>query len=440
MRKSICTQTLPTPTIVALAVITLVSASSPATAQQIVQLPLEDRLLDVEFPEVYRIGDGVRDWELLTRVTSIGFDAQGNLHIGDWSSGDLSVLVVDPRGELVVRFGQPGEGPGDFRDATHAFALPDGRTVVSDNGHLAYQLFDATGALERWARYPGVARGETLPLLYVRSADPRLRKVDRWEGGLLAQVITARTLVVDSSTSPPQASLKVGPGPRAVLRVSFDGDQASEDQVAEASDPGAAGGFFFGALPGARVAFSDTTVHVVKIAEPGGSIGRVLVRPLPSREWDARTERAFKEYVRETVEAAVAEGGDRAQLMGMFGGPETWLRQIEETEFDGPIPLIAGMETTWEGNIWVLRTPTRGFADIDLVGVGMRALVSEPTGLTAEGPGPIDVITPEGQYLGTIPDSRLPNAFGPNGLVAYVGLDDFDVPTVVVRRVPEGIR
>ena len=34
----------------------------------------------------------------------------------------------------------------------------------------------------------------------------------------------------------------------------------------------------------------------------------------------------------------------------------------------------------------------------------------------------------------------MPNAFGPDGLVAYVGLDEFDVPTVGVRRVPEGVR
>ena len=34
----------------------------------------------------------------------------------------------------------------------------------------------------------------------------------------------------------------------------------------------------------------------------------------------------------------------------------------------------------------------------------------------------------------------MPNAFGPDGLVAYVTLEEFDVPVVVVRRLPEGIR
>ena len=150
---------------VGVALAALALAVGPAAAQEVVELPLEDRILDAEFPEVYRIGDGVRDWELLTRVTSIGFDDRGNLHIGDWSGGDLSVLVVDASGNLVVRFGQPGEGPGDFRNATHALALPDGRTVVADDGHLAYQLFNLAGGIERWARYPGVGPGESPPLM-----------------------------------------------------------------------------------------------------------------------------------------------------------------------------------------------------------------------------------------------------------------------------------
>ena len=98
------------------------------------------------------------------------------------------------------------------------------------------------------------------------------------------------------------------------------------------------------------------------------------------------------------------------------------------------------METTWEGNIWVLRTPARGFVDTDLLGDAMESFTSVPTGLIAVGPGPLDAITPEGDYLGTIPDSRMPNAFGPDGLVAYVTADALDVPTVVVRRLPEAIR
>jgi len=34
----------------------------------------------------------------------------------------------------------------------------------------------------------------------------------------------------------------------------------------------------------------------------------------------------------------------------------------------------------------------------------------------------------------------MPDAFGPNGLVAYWELDELDVPIVVVRRIPASLR
>ena len=413
-------------------------ADGPATAQETVELPLEDRVLTADFPEVYRIGDGVRDWELLTRVTSIGFDAQGNLHIGDWSGGDLSVLVVDFNGNLVVRFGQPGEGPGDFRDATHAFALPDGRTVVADAGHLAYQLFDARGALERWVRYPGVSEGETPGGWFVRSADPRVRKVDRWDGSMLARVTIARKLEVDSVAR--EFDMQAGSGPRTVLRVHLDGDEASESEVARASRPDVEEDFHFAALPNGRVAYSDTTAYLIKVTDPAGNVDRVLVRSFTPRNWDDRTARAFRKYLGTSIDEAIAGRGGRARLIARFGGPSFFQQRADDWEPEGAIPHVAGLETTWDGTIWALRTPARGFIDVDPVGTYLTALQSTPTGLTAAGPGPIDVITPEGEYRGTIPDSRLPNAFGPDGLAAYVQLDELGVPTVVVRRVPEGIR
>ena len=98
------------------------------------------------------------------------------------------------------------------------------------------------------------------------------------------------------------------------------------------------------------------------------------------------------------------------------------------------------MSPPWKAKIWVLRTPVAGFVETDFIGLVATAFSSEPIGLTATGPGPIDVITPEGEYLGTLPDSRMPNAFGPDGLVAYVEVDELDVPTVVVKRLPAGIR
>ena len=83
------------------------------------------------------------------------------------------------------------------------------------------------------------------------------------------------------------------------------------------------------------------------------------------------------------------------------------------------LPVLMDLATGWNGKIWVVR---RG---------------EEPTEA-----GAVDVLTPAGQYVGTFAagDLRLPWAFGPDGLVAFVETDDFDVPTVVVRRLPAILR
>lgn len=62
--------------------------------QQAVELPLPDHYLESDFPEVYRIGDGIQEWELLSRVTSVSFDALGNLHIGDLAGDELSPVEI----------------------------------------------------------------------------------------------------------------------------------------------------------------------------------------------------------------------------------------------------------------------------------------------------------------------------------------------------------
>ena len=56
--------------------------------------------------------------------------------------------------------------------------------------------------------------------------------------------------------------------------------------------------------------------------------------------------------------------------------------------------------------------------------------------------GPIDVLTADGEYVGTYRTgaTKMPDAFGPNGLAAFIEVDEFDVASVVVRRLPAAVR
>ena len=90
-----------------------------------------------------------------------------------------------------------------------------------------------------------------------------------------------------------------------------------------------------------------------------------------------------------------------------------------EAPFYSVVPVIQRLSTTWEGRIWVMRQGDEILED-----------------------GPIDVVTADGGYVGTFPAgaTRMPNALGPDGLAVFIERDEFDVATVVVRRLPEGVR
>ncbi|MXY17526.1 MAG: hypothetical protein F4Y57_11165 [Acidobacteria bacterium] len=92
--------------------------------------------------------------------------------------------------------------------------------------------------------------------------------------------------------------------------------------------------------------------------------------------------------------------------------------RIEDTEYFNELSVIRGLAVSWDGTIWVRR---RG-----------------------EGPasdnGPIDLLTPDGTYLGSLPaeGAGIPAAFGPGGLAAFIETDELGVRTVVVGRLFPG--
>ena len=116
----------------------------PAAAQEVIDLPGEDHWLGPHFEEVYRIGTLFgEEWQEFGRVPKVAFDGVGQLYVFD--SQTLHIHVVDGSGGLRRTLGGPGDGPGEIRRAQRFVVMPNGRVVVGDTGHLAYQLFDANG-------------------------------------------------------------------------------------------------------------------------------------------------------------------------------------------------------------------------------------------------------------------------------------------------------
>ena len=384
----------------------ITAVASPVAAQEVIELPVEDRLLDVDFEEIYRLGslDG-GGWDAFSRVQSVGFDGVGNLYILDTQA--VRISVVDLEGNLVRQFIGEGEGPGefgsDFKVALRLAVLRDGRVAVYDPGRVGFALFDADWEFER--TIPLVGERMRVPIIWDLQAFPGMRVLARAPVGYLS---------------------RSGPGPtpqfRYVLSYDLSGDEAAVDTTATAWKPSGDPDAFrpelmAGALPGGGVVYTDSSAYAIKFAAPGGRMTRIVTRPFQPRPV---TNRIRNEEIERRLDALARRQptGDAA-MRGMFQAMvESERTRIESLEFYPEMPVLLALRTGWNGSIWVHRR-----------------------GEYPETEGPIDVLSPEGDYIGTFPagSTQLPGAFGPDGLVAFVETDDLDVPYVVVMRLPDGM-
>ena len=171
-------------------------------------------------------------WEMFGQVGRMAFDAEGNLYVFDGTtgpkrfggavlmgSGDLRVLVFDEAGQFVREFGSSGQGPGEFNQPMGFAVLGDGTLVVSDVGHPAYQLFDASGAFQRMVR---AGDGPTAGAIPAHDIQPDPRGGAVFAGGRAGSV----TMNTGGAAEPPTS--------RPVLRIGLDGETVRADTVAEA--------------------------------------------------------------------------------------------------------------------------------------------------------------------------------------------------------------
>ena len=164
-------------------------------------------------------------------------------------------------------------------------------------------------------------------------------------------------------------------------------------------------------LSDGTIAYSDSSAYVVKLVDPGGQVVDVLRRPIEPGGVNRRLRSA----------AIEREIDRRESLFEDYGGlPDEVRERIEDRVFYPEIQIIRQLVATWEGDLWIRRPGEQPW----------------------DNEGPIDVFGPDRQYLGTFAAGTVstPVAFGPDGLVAYWEVDELDVPTIVVKRLPVEVR
>ena len=412
---------------------------SEATAQ--------DRPLAADFEEVYRVGGlNAPTWAQFSdrwfgRALPMGFDAAGNLHVLDPEASQL--VVIDSRGELARIVGRKGEGPGEFNRAIDLGVWRDGRFVVMDVGHQAFQIFGPDGGLDDFVK---TGREPIMVRFLATRADPR-------GDAMIVQgppPNPARWAIAESLTG---AKPEDRADDRGLERLNLRGDVVTVEPVlwawripreedewpgpenlknASPSDLARMASEIEGKrrflepelhwdiLADGTIAYSDSSDYAIKLVRSGGPVVDVLRRPLPPEPVTQRIRSAViaeeTRVEREYVEDLASERGTMS-IREMFDESR---RQIENGKFFAEVPVVRGVRATWDGALWIQRRGQEPWDD----------------------EGPIDVFGADREYVGTLPAGApgMPATFGPDGLVVFWELDEFDVPTIVVKRLPKEVR
>ena len=364
-----------------------------------------DVIVSAVTEEVFTVGSVAGDdWDTFGSVRSVHFDAQANLHVFD-SQAD-HILVVGPDGSLTRTVGGPGEGPGEFGNVTKAIVARDGSYKVM--GFTKIDLFETggefvrrittdpstTGILNAVAALPdgrlvvtsihrfgeeeeAEETGRPIHLFALDSANPELLYT-AWE--LPEEDEDAFELTGDMETG---------------MRARFAAGRAFEPRLG------------IGVLTDGRLALIDSIGYRVKLIGLDGSVTGTIERPIAPLAVDEGIMEAERERFRERDAAARTRASSTSLPIRIER------EGAEKRTFADEIPVLYGLEVDWEDRIWL-----------------------ERWGPTGGDHGPTDIVTPAGEYVGTLPPDglRTPDAFGPGGLMAYIERNDLDVPIVRVVR------
>ena len=443
--------------------ITLLAACDGGTGGSSAPTPSEDSPLATDFEEVYRIGGiAAEGWDAFTEIADLGFDAHGQLYVRDETGSATRIVAVDGAGALAAEFGSMGDGPGELRQVGHMVARPGGGVVIVDDGHRAYLLFGVDGSFERALRFADADAARTAPaervrhgregaaLFLTRGATARF---SRGEASVITGDRTVYRVSLDEGEEAAAVPFAEGWEPRPERQVTMEADDPSEmfDILGDAYiyfSPR----MVFDVVPGGGVAYSDSSAYEVKI-RTASAPSRVVGRPLHPRPVTEQLEERARARALEDFESSFEEqtttsglGNDvpeaiREQMAAMMEQMVAGVRDmVENARFMPEVPLVRDLRTTWEGAIWVERWGNDPLAQIDALSLGGSDDRNPDADEAAE--GWIDVLARGGDYVGTfsLEEMSMPSVFGPDGLVAFVETDEFGVPTIIVKRLPQPVR
>ena len=327
------------------------------------------------------------DWEVFGAITDLAFNEAGDLFILDEQAGH--VVVLDRAGAHLRTISRQGEGPGELTDPRSMALLADGRLAVFDRSRRGIQFFTQEGEYLESAPFDP-QRG--MPN-FVRAWLP--------DGSILTDIETRITGTAEGAMSVSSGPvggelerpiIQYGPdGSRAVRYTAWDpppptGEGASTEGAVRftmspirAFDPSLS----FVPLPDGRLAVVDSVDYRIKLVATAGTVDGVLERPVSPIPVTGAIREAERERRLEQlggrVRVSSALGGS-VPLPGDFQEQMAAARRtmIEQMTFANAIPAIDALAVDFEGRLWVER----------------RGLPGQE--------GPIDIVTPDARYLGTI--------------------------------------
>ncbi|HEY0021308.1 MAG TPA: 6-bladed beta-propeller [Longimicrobium sp.] len=394
----------------------LMTAGAAAAQDRVVQLPRQDRVLSGTAPQVYAVGaaEGA-DHEIFGEIAGVAFDASDNLYVLD--RPNARVMVYGPTGRFLRQIGRKGQGPGELTVPMQLAIAGDGTVVVMDLARPAYSLFRPDGTFIRNVAMEGLFPSLGSPMAW----HPRGGVVGTFRP---APTASPRTGTHTDNTVPLTFYPFGGGNPVRLYQIPQQSTTQSSSStpgqmmVRVVPPPTFSPAVLFGVLPGGQMALSFTSGYTVRILDANGQTVRYLQRPMPVRRTTERDRERARAERSERMQSGrgrvtITTGGGGRAPRGAPSGPEIE-RMLGEMRFADTIPALKGLRVAPSGKLWVERTPPFGSED-----------------------GPVDLLTAEGQYLGTINGFGLPAAISRGGLAAFTEVDDLGVDRVVVRRLPQ---